>query len=379
MAGAGRGDSGQGGGSDDSDATTARLNALAQAKADGRFGSDSQPIVTSPATGWAGEQVVNPKVDDWEPAVATDPHSGYAYILTTRYGTGPTCQAHCPTPYIALTVSSNNGATWGKQVPLWGVKGSNAQYDPTIEVVPSTGVVYACFLDADRHNGFSLLFIKSTDHGKTWGNPVRPNGRVSWTDKDFLTTSPSGKDVYVSWNGPTGGDLWMGVSHDYGATWTQTRVVDSKRYSYAYDAKVLPDGTVIFSESSFQYTCLASRDHLARHRPHLAQPNRGEGADRRELPLCRMRRVLHRPNLRRYRRERQHRVRLRRTEHQPRSSDELRQDFDRRGPNLERTGGAIGPGRGLDGAKASRDRQRGLPRLVHADCPRGCHEARRHA
>jgi hypothetical protein len=187
MAGAGRGDSGQGGGSDDSDATTARLNALAQAKADGRFGSDSQPIVTSPATGWAGEQVVNPKVDDWEPAVATDPHSGYAYILTTRYGTGPTCQAHCPTPYIALTVSSNNGATWGKQVPLWGVKGSNAQYDPTIEVVPSTGVVYACFLDADRHNGFSLLFIKSTDHGKTWGNPVRPNGRVSWTDKDDLS------------------------------------------------------------------------------------------------------------------------------------------------------------------------------------------------
>jgi hypothetical protein len=255
---AGRGDSGEAGDSEENDTTTARLTALADAKAAGKFGNDSQPVVNDPAPGWTGEQVVNLNVDDWEPAVATDPNSGHVYILTTRYGTGPTCQAHCPTPYIVLTVSSDNGKTWGEQLPIWGVKGSNAQYDPTIIVVPDTGVVYACFLNADRHGGFSLLFIKSTDYGKTWGDPVRPNGQVSWADKDFFTTSPSGKDVFVSWNGPTGGDLWMGVSHDYGATWTQTRVVDSKRYFYAYDAKVLPDGTVIFSESSFQYTCEGS-------------------------------------------------------------------------------------------------------------------------
>jgi Neuraminidase (sialidase) len=252
---ASRGDSGGDGGSEENETTTARLYALAQAKAAGTFGKDSQPVVNDPATGWTGEQVVNPNVDDWEPAVATDPHSGHIYVLTTRYGTGPTCQAHCPTPYIALTISSDNGKTWGKQVPIWGVKGSNAQYDPTIAVVPNTGVVYACFLNADRHNGFDLLFIKSTDYGKTWVDPVRPNGQVSWTDKDFFATSSSGKDVFVSWNGPTGGDLWMGMSHDYGATWTQTRVVDSQRYFYAYDGKVLPDGTVVFSESSFQYTC----------------------------------------------------------------------------------------------------------------------------
>jgi BNR repeat-like domain len=254
----GRGDSGAAGGSDENATTTARLNALAEAQAAGTFGNGSQPVLSGGSSGWAGEQVVNPNVDDWEPAVATDPHSSHIYILTTRYGTGPTCQAHCPTPFISLTVSSNNGASWGKQVPIGGVKGSNAQYDPTITVVPNTGVVYAFFLNADRHGGFSTLFIKSTDYGKTWEDPVRPSGQVSWTDKPFLTTSPSGKDVYASWNGPTGGDLWMGVSHDYGATWAQTRVVNSKRYFYAYDAKVLPDGTVIFSESSFQYTCEGS-------------------------------------------------------------------------------------------------------------------------
>jgi hypothetical protein len=258
VAAAGRADSGANGGSDENATTEARTNALASAEAAGAFGSGSQPTDDSATSGWTDEQVVNPNVDDWEPAVATDPHAPFIYILTTRYGTGATCQAHCPTPYIAITVSSDNGATWGPQVPIWGVKGSNAQYDPTITVVPNTGVVYAFFLNADRHGGFSTIFIKSTDHGKTWGDSVRPSGQVSWTDKPFVTTSPSGKDVYTSWNGPTGGDLWVGVSHDYGATWTQTRVVNSKRYFYAYDAKVLPDGTVIFSESSFQYTCEGS-------------------------------------------------------------------------------------------------------------------------
>lgn len=255
----GRGDStGDQGGGEEADITAARLSALYAARSAGAFGDASQASVTSAATGWAGEQVVNPNVDDWEPAVATDPNSPFIYILTTRYGQPAPCKSHCPSPYITLVVSSDNGATWGRQLPIWGVKGTNAQYDPTIYVVPNTGEVYAFFLNADRHGGFSTLFIRSADHGKTWTDPVRPNGRVSWTDKPFITTSPSGKDVYVSWNGPTGGDLWVGVSHDYGATWTQTRVTQSKRYYYAYDAKTLPDGTVIFSESSFDYTCAGS-------------------------------------------------------------------------------------------------------------------------
>ena len=52
--------------------------------------------------------------------------------------------------------------------------------------------------------------------------------------------SASGKDVYVSWNGPQGGDLYVGQSHDYGATWTQQKLVTDKRYYYAYDATRAP-------------------------------------------------------------------------------------------------------------------------------------------
>ncbi len=56
--------------------------------------------------------------------------------------------------------------------------------------------------------------------------------------------SPSGKHVYFSWNGPSGGDLYVGISHDFGETWTQKKLSDGKRYYYAYDARALRDGTV---------------------------------------------------------------------------------------------------------------------------------------
>jgi hypothetical protein len=207
----------------------------------------------SAPAGWTNEKVINPNTDDWEPAIATDPHSPYVYMITTRYGQPKTCSSHCPTPYIAMTISSDGGKTWGAQVPLCVCRGSGAQYDPTIKVVPNTGVVDAVFLNADRAGGFSTVFITSHDHGQTWTAPVHVY-KNSWTDKPFFTTDPSGRNVYVSWNGQAGGDPHMGVSHDHGATWTSTRIVDSKRYFYAYDASYLPDGTVVFAESSETYS-----------------------------------------------------------------------------------------------------------------------------
>jgi hypothetical protein len=251
--------------------TQERLEALEEAVAEGRFGT-AMPVANHPAAGWSGEQLLNPETDDWEPAVAADPKAPYVYMLTTRYGTPKTCQQHCPTPFIALTVSSDGGATWGAQVPLCVCRGSGAQYDPTIEVVPNTGFVYAVFLNADRHNGFSSVFQKSTDHGKTWTEPVHIYGNVSWTDKPEVTMSRSGRDVYTSWNGPQGGDLYVGVSHDYGGTWSQQKLTTAKRYYFAYDGTVLPNGTVIFSESSLTYSgktvegpiwhhAIISRDH----------------------------------------------------------------------------------------------------------------------
>jgi hypothetical protein len=69
-----------------------------------------------------------------------------------------------------------------------------------------------------------------------------------------LATDRTGKHVYVSWNGPRGGDPWIAQSHDYGKSWTQQKVAGTKRYYFAYDGVVLDDGTVILSESSITYT-----------------------------------------------------------------------------------------------------------------------------
>jgi hypothetical protein len=253
--------------------TAERLDALAAAKAAGKFGGKAA-ATTNPATGWVGSRLLNPATDDWEPAVAADPKAPYVYMLTTRYGQPKTCSSHCPTPYLAFTTSTDGGSTWGPQAPLCVCLGSKAQYDPTIEVVPNTGAVYSVFLNADRAGAFSAAFMKSTDHGATWTDPVHVYGNVSWTDKPEVTMDATGKDVYVSWNGPQGGDLYIGQSHDYGVTWTQQKLTDTKRYYYAYDARVMADGTIVFAESSLVYSgtsisgevwhhAIISRDHGA--------------------------------------------------------------------------------------------------------------------
>ena len=83
---------------------------------------------------------------------------------------------------------------------------------------------------------------------------MKTYGNVSWNDKPVLATSDDGRDVYVSWNGPTGGDPWVAQSHDRGATWTQQKLVDSKRYFFAFDGDVLHDGTVVFAQSDISYS-----------------------------------------------------------------------------------------------------------------------------
>ena len=255
--------------------TDARLEALRDARSAGRFGT-RQAVLTAPSAGWTGEQVMNPKTDDWEPAVAADPSSGHVYLLTTRYGEGKPCAGNCPVPHIALEISTDNGRSWSDGVPLCACKGSG-QFDPIIEVVPSTGEVYALWM-----NGFNVVFQKSTDNGQTWSDPVPTWGNVSWNDKPVLAMSDDGRDVYVSWNGPTGGDPWVAQSHDFGETWTQTKVVDSQRYFFAMDADVLPEtagndaGTVVFSQSSFDYSGPAASAVGEVH--HFAFISRDEGA-----------------------------------------------------------------------------------------------------
>jgi len=207
----------------------------------------AQPIANVAAAGWAGEKLVDAASDDWEPAIAADPAAPYVYFLATRYASTKPCPGNCPTPYMALYISSDGGATWSSGTPLCACKGGG-QFDPIIEVVPNTGAVYALYM-----NGYNVVFLKSTDHGAHWTAPVKTYGNVSWNDKPVIAMSDDGKDVYVSFNGPTGGDPYVAQSHDFGATWTQRKLVDSNRYYFAFDADVASDGTVYFAETSILY------------------------------------------------------------------------------------------------------------------------------
>jgi hypothetical protein len=230
--------------------TQERLEALLRARAAGTLGVIER-IVRAPAPGWAGEQIVDPTGDDWEPAIAADPNAPFVYILHNRIGGEPACARNCPRTAMILHVSKDGGATWRPERHLCVCKGEGAQYDPIIEVVPDTGDVYAVWM-----NGFRIHFSSSSDHGKTWSKPVFIHPDVNWGDKPNMAVSPDGQDVYVLFNGPTGGDVYASVSHDAGLTWTATRITTSDRYHFDYGGVVLPDGRVAFSHISFLYTGL---------------------------------------------------------------------------------------------------------------------------
>ena len=286
------GEEGRGGAEEaqeEAEVTEKRLEALAEARANGDFGQKIA-ATTAPATGWVGSQALSSNFDDWEPAVATDPKAPYIYFLTTRYATRD-CGVHCPTPWIPLTISKDGGATWSPQVPICECDRSKAQYDPTIEVVPNTGAVYSAFLNFDRHNGFSTVFTKSTDHGQTWTEPVHVYGNVSWTDKPEITSSASGKDVYVSWNGPQGGDLYVGISHDFGETWTQQKLIRRQALLLRLrrprprrrDGHLLGVEHRLLRSHKRERRGVAPRRHLPRQGRDVAERHRREGATRREL------------------------------------------------------------------------------------------------
>ena len=238
-----------------------RIEAWEAAKKAGKDGQrDKRTYLKAAApagtSAWVGEIPIDAAADDWEPAIAADPSAPWVYLLTTRYGTDKPCPGNCPSPFIALYVSADGGATWGTAKPLCACKG-NGQFDPIIEVVPNTGDVYSVFLI-----GFNVWFTKSTDHGATWSAPVKTYGNVSWNDKPVIAIGQDGRDVYVAFNGPTGGDPWAVQSHDAGVTWSQFKLIDSGRYVYAFDADVAVDGTVYFAESSLQYSSAGKHSAL---------------------------------------------------------------------------------------------------------------------
>ena len=359
-----------------------RAEAFEEAEREAKVGQArpaAGPGIAAAAAGWAGEIPIDPVANDWEPAIAADPNAPWVYTLATRYA-GKPCPGNCPTPWMALNISSDGGATWSAAKPLCACKGSG-QFDPIIEVVPGPGPragnVYAAYM-----NGFNVLFTKSTDHGATWSTPVKTYGNVSWNDKPTIAVSNSGDDVYISFNGPTGGDPWMAQSHNAGATWTQTKLVDSNRYYFDFDSDVAPDGTVTSPRPRSSTAGAATRArpdradrrarlYLTRSRRDVGEPDHrygpaGDGVRRRGLHPG----LLPRPHRPVCRRQRQPRRAVRRRDDGRRPPDDLLTALDRRRPDLGLAARALS---GWRDVRCAGDRvawRRGRPRLVLPDVGR---------
>ena len=230
-----------------SEKTEERLEALEEARQAGTLGV-TEPIRHESAPGWAGEEVLHPTGDDWEPAIATDPNRPFVYVAHNRYGGEPAC-ADCPDPAMILHVSNDGGRTWRPERFLCPCEGVGGQFDPLLEVVPENGDLYAVWM-----NGFKIQFSRSSDHGRSWSDPVLIHPDVQWGDKPNMAVSADGRDVYVLFNGPSGGDVHAASSHDGGRTWDTVRITNGDRYFYDYGGAVLPDGRAVFSHISFTYS-----------------------------------------------------------------------------------------------------------------------------
>jgi len=193
---------------------------------------------------------------NWEPTVATDPgHPDLVYQLITGINAHE-CAPGCPGTSVLFRASTDGGATWGPERFVCGLAcmGVGWQFDPQIKVATDTnsacgcGTIYVAFLDT--YNPGVVLF-KSHDGGTSWQGPITMNGSLSYMDKPVLVISPTGKDVYVAFNGKLAS--YVVASHSFGdqGTFLPARRVngDDELWWYPDGGAIAADGTVYFSEN----------------------------------------------------------------------------------------------------------------------------------
>lgn len=236
----------------------------------GAMPTQSPPVGFTGPLQFSKEQVFSPYAkhyDDWEPTLAAD-GSGHVYLMTTRIKGNPTC-AKCPKPSMTLKRSTDGGQTWLPDQYMCQCPKANGEWDPQV-TVPSAapGTVYAAWMQ-EYTPGIS--FSASHDYGATWEpkiSIVKP--AVENSDKEWITTSADGQDIYVFFNGnrypifndhSPEGTPFVVESHDGGATWdkpvelpNQGKFPNGKqqRYYFASGATVLADGTIIAAETGYR-------------------------------------------------------------------------------------------------------------------------------
>lgn len=179
--------------------------------------------------------------DDWEPALAADPNSGYVYQVTTRLSVRPTT--------VMFRRSSDNGATWGPDTEV--LDDNEYQADPQIEV-DQNGTVYVAFLDSNN-----TFLLRSFDHGTSWTAPVAlPLPPPPYVDHELLAVSGDGQHVYLAFNA---NHSYVSASHDGGASFAAPVRTDSDNRQWFHTAYVVaPGGDVYFAVQDYSQSYLGA-------------------------------------------------------------------------------------------------------------------------
>ncbi len=206
------------------------------------------PVSASTGTGFDSEQIFPGGGRYWEPTVAANWSGNEVYQLVTYLNATKVCTT-CNGTTVFFRASLDGGTTWSTPKPIWTGNAKIWEYDPHMRVA-SDGTIYVVFLDT--YNPGTVLF-RSKDEGQTWSGPVILNGNLTWNDYPDLEISPSGKDVFVSFNSKL--KSYVAVSHDYGATFaapvqtnTQTLWYFSNGGTFVPPNGAFPNGAIVFTE-----------------------------------------------------------------------------------------------------------------------------------
>lgn len=93
---------------------------------------------------------------------------------------------------IYLSKSDDYGATFNPPVDISTTSGQSG----TPQIAVSKNNIYAVWMD-DTSGNYDILFAKSSDGGKSFGDPV--NVSKLHTDSGYPQLAVSGNDVYVTW------------------------------------------------------------------------------------------------------------------------------------------------------------------------------------
>ncbi len=128
--------------------------------------------------------------------------------------------------------------------------------DPAVAFGPHNTVYYANLVFSRLNNGSGIAVSKSSDGGRTWGEPsvVHTDGVDSsgngidtnyFNDKEWITVDPKSGVVYVTWTsfGPSDSPLQVSRSSDGGKTWSAPVAVNPS-------SAFTPGGVTAFSSGS---------------------------------------------------------------------------------------------------------------------------------